>query len=69
MLRTVVKAQDVKLLKQRGQLWFENFKEIESDGILSIVGRKRLWQFKGLQVQMFVTIPEGTWTEQKAKLD
>ena len=27
---------------------------------MSFVGKRRLWQFKELQVQVFLTIPEGT---------
>ena len=36
---------------------------------MSFVGKRRLWQFKELQVQVFLTIPEGTHEQQKKKLD
>jgi hypothetical protein len=48
ILRTVVHAQDIGLLQQRGQPWYEKFQEVETDDVISYVGRRRLWQFKSL---------------------
>lgn len=69
VLRTVVNAQDISLLQSKCQPWYENFKQLESDDLLSFVGKRRLWQFKDMQVQVFLTIPEGTREQQKKRLD
>ena len=69
VLRTVVHAQDISLLQQRGQAWYEKFEEVETDEVISYVGRRRLWQFKSLQLQVHVTIPEGTYEQQCKKLN
>ena len=57
------------MLQQRGQAWYEKFEEVETDDVISYVGRRRLWQFKSFQLQVHVTIPEGTYEQQCKKLN
>jgi hypothetical protein len=52
---------DKALLDSKDQIWFDRYAVTFHDGVLSFEGAKRLWQFKGRQVQVFVTLPAGTF--------